>query len=397
MKSYFISEINEKDVNGHSLIIKNESIFIDGKEVILENYKIRDFIGSGANGVVLKAKEKISDRNRAIKIWISNDKQGKSNLTRGKEEIKKISKLEHKNIVRYYATGESCGYKYCVLEEIDGVSIRQYIKENNPNLAIRYDIMTKILEGLRYAHEQNIYHGDLHGENILIEKDGTIKILDFGTSCFNKKFSMARDSRLLYETTMEILGQYIDPKILDINKNDIQNLSPRIVRLIMKAASKITVLLEFLNYGVVDTIIEDISLFSMIVPFFNLRYLSTIIGSYKGNLRTAEGNGFYFMERLIYDGSTRILKYGLYPVFKDEVNRENIYDFYMILRDKFSRIVNNQNREEYIYANLNEAKIFNGELYASIKDIYNEKRTMRTEEELEYNEIRKVLESNNLS
>lgn len=105
-----------------------------------------------------------------------------------------------------------------------------------------------------------------------------------------------------------------------------QNLSPRILRLIMKEASKITVLLRFLYYVVVYTIREDDSFFTIIVPFFYLRYLSIIIGSYKGNSRIVEGNGFYFMDRIGYDGSIRIFKYDLYPVFIDKMDRENIYD-----------------------------------------------------------------------
>lgn len=393
-KSYYSDKVKEEEINGHILRIDNDSIFIDNKKINLDNFEIIDFIGSGDNGVILEAKEKISDMNRAIKIWLPNYKKGKSNITRSLEEIKKISKLEHKNIVKYYSTGESCGFQYCVLEQIDGTSIRQYIKEMHPSLVVRYDIISKILEGLRYAHEKNIYHGDLHQDNILIQNDGSIKLLDFGTSVFNKGLSLARDSRLLYKTSMYILGEYIDPRILNVNISEIKKLSPKIVRLIVKAASKITVLLDFATYGLTDTVIEDISLFSMIVPFFNLRHIATLIGNSPSKENSSSENVTYYMNRLIYDGSTRILKYDLYNRFKT-LNEQTIYEFYKIIQKKFITSVLANNREEFIYSSLEEAKLFNGPLYSNIEGIYRIKSSEYDEINIELNEISKVLNANN--
>ncbi|NFF82330.1 hypothetical protein FC764_13990 [Clostridium botulinum] len=393
-RSYYVGEVREEEVNGHKLRIEDGSISIDGDKITIDNYDIYDFIGSGANGIVLKAKEKISDMDRAIKIWIPNYLKGKSNITRGREEIRKISQLEHKNIVRYYSTGESGGLQYCVLEEIDGVSIRKYIEEYDPPLAIRYDIISKILDALRYTHEKDIYHGDLHEDNILIEKDGTIKLLDFGTSVFGKGISLARDSRLLYSTSMFILGKYIDSRILNINMEEIKKLSPKVVRLIVKAASKITVLLELAKYGIVDTVIEDISLFSMIVPFFNLKYIAILIGNSPSGEKLQSDNVVYYMNRLIYDGGNNILKYNLYDKLR-EMNEKNIYEFYKIIQSRFIDLVNNNNKEEFIYKNLNEAQIFNGPLYANITEVYNERRALG-ENQIELKEITKVLESSNM-
>lgn len=392
VQNYSVKTSKIEKINGHKLMIKGESIYIDGKKIILNNYSVSEIIGSGANGVVLKGTENITNLTRAIKIWLPNSSKGKSNKTRGVEEIKKISKLEHKNIVKYYATGESCGYKFCILEKIDGISLKRYLKDFSPGIVIRYDILSKILEALRYSHEHNIYHGDLHEDNVLIEKDGNIKVLDFGTSCFGKESSMIRDSRLLYNTGIDILRGYIDKNILCINKNEIKKLSPKVVRLILKAASKITVLLNFLSNGVVDTIIEDISLFSMVVPFFDLKYISIIISRYKSSSRGGEENGILFMEQLIYDGSSKILQYGLYDEFK-EIDKVNIYEFYKMLRMKFVTKVNSTTNEEPIYFDYNEAKLFNGKLYSDISNIYQPKNDVQGS--LEYNDIRKLLDDAN--
>ncbi|MBO3341962.1 protein kinase family protein [Clostridium perfringens] len=376
--------INKWNVNGNSIELKNGDVLVNGKVIHLNGYYIKGYIGKGDNGVILEVKEEITNQDRALKIWLPNKKKNKSNDSRGKAEIEKIAKLEHSNIVKYFHSEIIEGYKCCVMERINGVTLREYLDSHHPLLSERYDILQDIFKALRYSQEKGVYHGDLHLDNILIDSNKEMKILDYGTSIFSGRYSLERDSKLLYESTIQTIGEAFDEKIVLLSVDKMKQLSPNIVRIICKAISKITVLLDFSNYGLVDTIIEDIATIVMLVPFFDIRYLLNKLVTCKSS-KTPIEVGRYFMKCLLKESGYAVDNYDMYTSTNEmEQNSDSIYTFYDELRNRFIAKISEKKEEKYIYQNQYQAQIFNGELYS--------KYSSETEYEIERKEIEVLIE-----
>ena len=277
-KQFWEENSLKKIIKGVTFEIKDSKLYIDNDIIYFKSYDILEIIGGGANAIVLKGKENISNRICAIKVWFSKNKEtGLLDIEKHKKEIEKISKFDDDLIVKYYSTDMVNNYVYCTMEYIEGQTLRRFLNRNHPSLSFRYKIMMDIIKALRIAHSNDIYHGDLHDRNILVSKSGKIKVLDFGTSFGKKDYSMSRDSRLMYKLGKTIMGNYYYKDLIWMNKSNPQELSPKTMRLILESMSKIIVLLNFLNDGVTENVIEDLALFTTLVPFYNLNYITSII------------------------------------------------------------------------------------------------------------------------
>lgn len=154
-----------------------------GKEIL--NYKIISLIGKGGMGSVYLAQNKyIQQQKVAIKIINSNMINDFSRQTFAKE-ADKLARLNHPNIVHFinYHVDEE-GSIYLIMEYADGYSLEEYIK-NVSGLIVEDKICSffePLLDAFDYAHKNNIIHKDIKPANIIITKDGTPKILDFGIS-----------------------------------------------------------------------------------------------------------------------------------------------------------------------------------------------------------------------
>lgn len=372
-KSYLSKEWN---INGNKIELKDGYILINKEVIEFPEYYIKSYIGKGDNGIILEVEEIITNEIRALKIWLPNNKKRKSNNSRGREEIKKLSKLNHQNIVKYFHATVIKNYNCCIIEKINGITLREYLNTRHPQLDERYYILQTILETLRYSQEKGIYHGDLHLDNILIDFNKKVKILDYGTSIFSGKSSLKRDSKLLYESTIKIIGKEFDNKIMLLEINEIAKLSPHIVRIICKAVSKISVLLNFASYGLVDSIIEDISIIVILVPFFNLKYILNKIVSYKAEMSKVE-IARYFMQCLLKESSYAVDTYTMYiegSELKEDMN--SIYKFYKELKNRFINNISKKVSEENIYPHSYpgyssyQKETFNRELYYQYQNEY---------------------------
>lgn len=263
-ESYF-----NRIVNGNTITIKEDRIFINEKDVTAHGYKIEYIISNGANAVVIKATENLTLRDVAIKYWLPNYSKNKSNKTRSTEEIIKMSKLNNPNVISMYHFNSIDSTVYCIMEFVKGQTLAEYLKTGSFYGSRKLDIALKIISGLQYAHENNIYHGDLHLDNIMITSDDHIKLLDFGTSIFSGEYSKRRDSMLISESLIKLIGsEHID--VLNWFRKMPGDFSPECVTMAMKAYAKISTLLGF---GLVDTVFIDIAVIAVTVPFFNLHNL----------------------------------------------------------------------------------------------------------------------------
>lgn len=146
----------------------------------LLHYKIIDKLGEGGMGVVYLAEDTKLDRKVALKLLPHSISSDMEQRARFKREAKVAASLNHKNITTIYAIEETEEQMFIVLEYIDGSELGNRIKSGTILLNEAIKFATQIAEGLESAHSKDIVHRDIKSSNIMITRDGTVKIMDFG-------------------------------------------------------------------------------------------------------------------------------------------------------------------------------------------------------------------------
>lgn len=149
--------------------------------MIGERYEVIEKIGSGGMADVFRAKDHRLNRFVAVKILKSEYNEDTKFIAKFRQEAQAIACLSHPNIVGIYDVGEDKDMHYFVMEFVDGITLKKYI-ENKGKLTVReaVGISLQIANGLEAAHTNHIIHRDIKPQNILISKDGTAKVSDFG-------------------------------------------------------------------------------------------------------------------------------------------------------------------------------------------------------------------------
>lgn len=144
-------------------------------------YDIIEKIGTGGMATVYKAKDTLLNRFVAVKVLRDSLEGEQAVVTNFIKEAQSSANLIHNNIVSVYDVGEDDGVNYMVMELVDGITLKQYIKEKGMlpwQEACDYAI--QIGQGLSEAHSKNIIHRDIKPQNIIMTKDKTLKVTDFG-------------------------------------------------------------------------------------------------------------------------------------------------------------------------------------------------------------------------
>ncbi len=153
-----------------------------------KRYKIEKIIGTGGMSVVFKATDTEDGSAVSIKMLRDEVAEDKNALTRFINESKAISMLSHPNIVSIRAMSVKGRRKYLVMEYIDGISLREYMDRRT---ALDFEevisFSEQILAALEHAHSRGIVHRDIKPQNILVLKDGIIKVTDFGIAKLPEK------------------------------------------------------------------------------------------------------------------------------------------------------------------------------------------------------------------
>ncbi|MCD4658268.1 MAG: serine/threonine protein kinase [Planctomycetes bacterium] len=143
--------------------------------------KLISKIGEGGMGSVYKAFHIGLDKNVALKILPPNQLDSADRIKRFKHEAKSAAKMEHPNIVQILNIGEDDGIHFIVMQFIDGEDLRQRLLRKGVFPPIEaLDICMQVAEGLNVAHKKGIIHRDIKPDNIMIEREGNVKITDFG-------------------------------------------------------------------------------------------------------------------------------------------------------------------------------------------------------------------------
>ncbi len=147
----------------------------------LGRYEVRSQIGAGGMGEVYLAFDTELDRTIALKILpvqLAGDPQ---RMRRFVQEAKAASSLNHQNIITIYEIGDTDSTRYIATEFVDGLTLRQRIKQSPLSVGEVFEISIQIASALVAAHEAGIIHRDIKPENIMLRsRDGFVKVLDFG-------------------------------------------------------------------------------------------------------------------------------------------------------------------------------------------------------------------------
>lgn len=150
-------------------------------------YEIQELIGVGGMAYVYKAYDIIDDRTVAIKILKEEFLGNQDFMRRFKNESKAIAMLDHPNIVKVYSVSFGDRMQYIVMEYIDGITLKEYLDRQTGGVSWKEAIhfTAQILKALHHAHENGIIHRDIKPQNIMLLRDGTIKVTDFGIARFS--------------------------------------------------------------------------------------------------------------------------------------------------------------------------------------------------------------------
>ena len=146
-----------------------------------ERYEILALIGSGGTADVFKAVDRRLNRNVAIKILKSSFTGDKKIVEKFRQEAQSCAGLTHPNIVSVYDVGNDGDLHYIVMELIEGITLKKFI-ERKGKLEIKeaIGIAIQIAQGLDAAHANHIVHRDIKPQNIIISREGKVKVTDFG-------------------------------------------------------------------------------------------------------------------------------------------------------------------------------------------------------------------------
>ncbi len=149
--------------------------------VLSDRYEILEKIGSGGMADVYKARDLKLNRMVAIKVLKQEYSSDRNFVNKFWTEAQSVACLAHPNIVNVYDVGSDQGVCYIVMELVEGITLKRYI-EKKGKLEIRESIgiAMQVCQGIEAAHEQKIIHRDIKPQNIIISRDGKIKVTDFG-------------------------------------------------------------------------------------------------------------------------------------------------------------------------------------------------------------------------
>ncbi len=180
-------------------------------------YEIQELIGVGGMAVVYRAYDVIEDRIVAIKILKDEFLGNKDFIRRFKNESKAIAVLSHPNIVKVYDVSFGTKIQYIVMEYIDGITLKEFISQQKTvNWKDTVHFIHQILSALQHAHSKGVIHRDIKPQNIMLFKDGTIKVTDFGIARFSRNETQTMTDRAIgsvhYISPEQAKGSAIDEK-----------------------------------------------------------------------------------------------------------------------------------------------------------------------------------------
>jgi serine/threonine protein kinase len=146
----------------------------------LGHYDVRSLLGSGGMGEVYLARDTRLGRDVALKLLPAAFTRDAERLRRFEREARAASALSHPNITTVFEVGEADGEHYIAIEYVDGPTLRERLSAGPLPLGEALDVGAQVADALAAAHEAGIVHRDVKPENVMLRRDGYVKVLDFG-------------------------------------------------------------------------------------------------------------------------------------------------------------------------------------------------------------------------
>jgi len=150
-------------------------------DVIADRYELEELCGSGGMSSVFRARDVQLDRSVAIKILHERYVDDPEYVERFRREARAVARLSHPNIVTVIDRGEDNGLQYIVFEHVDGENLKELVVRSG-RLPVRraVELALSVADGLAFAHEHGLVHRDVKPQNVLLSREGDVKVTDFG-------------------------------------------------------------------------------------------------------------------------------------------------------------------------------------------------------------------------
>lgn len=182
---------------------------------IADRYEILEKIGSGGMSDVYKAKCHKLNRLVAIKVLKPEFCEDKNFVSKFRVEAQSAAGLMHSNVVNVYDVGEENGIYYIIMELVEGITLKKYI-EKKGHLGVReaVSVAIQVAQGIEAAHNHHIVHRDIKPQNIIISKEGKVKVTDFGIAraASSNTINSAVMGSVHYISPEQARGGYSDEK-----------------------------------------------------------------------------------------------------------------------------------------------------------------------------------------
>lgn len=149
--------------------------------LLLGNYEVLDKLGEGGMGIVFKARHRRMKRIVALKVLPPDLMRSEAAIGRFHREVEAAGKLTHPNIAAAYDADEADDIHFLVMEFVDGPNLSAYVKQHGPlSIPAAAALIFQAAKGLAHAHEKGVVHRDIKPGNLLVDREGALKILDMG-------------------------------------------------------------------------------------------------------------------------------------------------------------------------------------------------------------------------
>ncbi len=177
---------------------------------VLSHYKIVEKLGEGGMGVVYKARDTKLDRTVALKFLPAHLHDSEEERVRFLQEAKAAAALNHPNVCSIIDIQEYDSQSFIVMEFVDGQTLHEKLQSGSPNPKSAVEMGVQIARALAHAHRRNIVHRDINTSNIMVTREGEVKIMDFGLAALAGKDSGAVAGTVAYMSPEQARGERLD-------------------------------------------------------------------------------------------------------------------------------------------------------------------------------------------
>jgi serine/threonine protein kinase/Tfp pilus assembly protein PilF len=176
-------ETEEKEAASLTKTIETPTEELTRGSVIADRYEVIEELGKGGMGKVFRVEDKKIKEEVALKLIKPEIAADKKTIERFSNELKFARKIAHRNVCKMYDLGEEEGTYYITMEYVPGEDLKSFIRRSRQlNVGTAISLAKQVGEGLSEAHRLGVVHRDLKPQNVMIDKEGNARIMDFGVA-----------------------------------------------------------------------------------------------------------------------------------------------------------------------------------------------------------------------